>query len=291
MNNKIGFIGTGIMGTGMCRNLLKAGFSVYAWNRSTDKLADLKSEGVHVCSTPSELAGAVDVIMTCLSNYTVLQAVLFGDQGIQTGTIKAHLAIGLETIAPAEALNLSEQLATYGINFIDAPVSGGDKGAKEGTLTVMAGGSTENIEQALPILQAIGKRIFHTGGPGSGQATKAVNQIAVGITVGAMTEAILLAQSLELDVQQTVEILATGAAGSWSLDHYAPRLLAGDLRPGFKAQDMLKDLRIALQEAQQRNLQLPLASAIQGLYSQLCEQGGGELGNHALVQSYTAGRS
>ena len=286
MNKSVGFLGLGIMGNGMCHNLLKHEFPLSVWNRSQDPVDSFKDTPADICTSPAEVAGKSEILMSCLTNYDAVKECLFGESGAFTGEFQTKLYVGLETIAPAEAKELAERLAEISVGYIDAPVSGGDIGAKNGTLTVMAGASQENYEIAFPAFHAIGQRIFHTGEVGSGQATKAVNQVAVSLTIASMTEAILLANGLGLNLEQTIEVISSGAAGSWSLSNYAPRLLDDDLTPGFKAAHMLKDLRIALNAASKSGVSLPSTELVTEMYQKLCETDGDTLGNHALIRAY-----
>lgn len=283
---RVGFIGLGIMGTSMAKNLLKAGFSVSVFNRTPAKTAPLKELGAGVYDSPRKLATDVEVLCLSLTRGDAVQDVLFGDEGAAHTAKRGTLVIDLSTVAPREATSFSKQLLQRDVHFVDAPVTGGDVGAREGTLTIMVGGTVEDFLRAKQVLEVLGKRVVYVGGVGAGQLTKAVNQILVAGSVAAMTEGIAFARAAGLDLEKTLEVVASGAAGSWSLQNYAPRLLRGEYGPGFYAKDMLKDLRIALSEADALNLSLPVSQIIKELYVAFCNGEGKSLGNHALLRLY-----
>ncbi len=283
---QLGFIGTGIMGTGMVQNLMKGGYEVHLWNRTKSKCQALLDNGATWCASPSAMAEEVDCILLCLSNGQVVEEVIFGDEGITQSEGEVRMIIDHSTIAPAQAKGIAKELESMGVSFLDAPVSGGDVGAREGTLTIMVGGKSDVVEEARNIFTWTGQKIFHTGPSGSGQLTKCVNQLVVAVTVSAMTEGLVFAEDAGLDPQKTLDVISSGAAGSWALDNYAPRILAGDLNPGFYAKDMLKDLRIALAEADAQKSTVPVSALVKELYAALCYGGDEELGNHALIRLY-----
>jgi 3-hydroxyisobutyrate dehydrogenase len=283
---KIGFIGLGIMGRSMAKNLLNGGFEVYVYNRNPERIAELLKHGAKACNSPLEMAQHVDTIMMCVTNGEAVEAILFGEEGISQSASEVRYIIDHSTIAPEQAKTFHDNLSTFGITYIDAPVTGGDVGAREGTLTIMVGGREEDYDAIKPILSWVGRKIFHTGDVGSGQLTKCVNQLVIGITVAAMTEGLVFAGQAGLDLEKTMEIISSGAAGSWSISNYAPRLLRGDLNPGFIARDMLKDLRIVQKEADTNGSVLPVLNLVKELYHSLCVSGNSELGNHALIKLY-----
>lgn len=293
MAAKVGFIGLGIIGGAMAQNLLSAGVELHVYNRSPEKARALKQGGAHCWQCPAEVAAHAELLCLCLTDESAVEEVIFGEAGIEQTVRYNSLIIDFSTISPAAARSIAQRLKELKVQYLDAPVSGGDVGARDGTLTVMAGGESEAFERAREVLEIVGRRVVHTGGSGSGQLTKAVNQIVVGLTVAAMTEGLTFAAEAGLDVETTLRTISGGAAGSWTLENYAPRVLRGDLAPGFKARDMLKDLRIAVTEADRLELALPVLELVKSLYTGLCsrERSKGELGNHALIELYRKGLS
>lgn len=283
---RIGFLGLGVMGVSMARNLSKKGFELSVYNRSSEKSRALASEGFLVAASPEALGRGVEALCLCVTDGAAVRELLLGEQGALTGPHEVRLVVDFSTIAPSEAEQISAELASIGVEYLDAPVSGGDVGAREGTLTVMVGGSPSAFAEAKPILEGVGKKIFHLGAAGAGQRTKCVNQIAVAIGVAAMTEAMVFARESGLDVAQVLEVIGSGAAGSWALQNYAPRVLRGELGPGFYAKHMLKDLRIAGREAEGANTSLPVTGLVRELFTALCSGEGANLGNHALIALY-----
>lgn len=283
---QLGFIGTGIMGSGIAHNLLKGGYEVHVWNRTMTKCERLIENGATWCESPAAMAETVDCILLCLSNGEVVEDVIFGEEGIAQSEGEPRMIIDHSTIAPAQAKVFSEELESMGAAYLDAPVSGGDVGAREGTLTIMVGGNEDAFNEAKEIFSWTGQKIVYTGPAGSGQLTKCVNQLVVAINVAAMTEGLVFAEDAGLNLETTLDVISSGAAGSWSLDNYAPRILAGDLNPGFYARDMLKDLRIALGEADEQKSAMPVSALVKELYAALCHGGDEELGNHALIRLY-----
>lgn len=270
----------------MARNLARKGCRVLGYSRSTSKVAATADAGV-ILSEPEELARESSVIIIAVSDGAAVEDVLFGSRGVAHHAARNTLIIDTSTIAPSEAIALHARCSALGLSFVDAPVTGGDTGARNATLTIMCGGEHGAIEHARPVLEKIGKKICHVGAPGSGQRMKAVNQIAVGIGIVAMTESLLFAQNQGIDIYTALDILQGGAAGSWALSNYAPRVLSGDLKPGFDAAHMLKDLRIALAECRE-SLELPGTEKTTQLFQRLVELYPG-LGNHALIKSYSSG--
>jgi 3-hydroxyisobutyrate dehydrogenase len=282
-HHTIGVVGFGVMGSSMARNLIKGGHTVLGASRTLAKVTALVPDGI-VPSTHGEIASRCDTVLLSVQDGASVEEVLFGADGIAPRLASGSLIIDTTTIAPEEAVELAARCVEYGVSFLDAPVSGGDVGARNGTLTIMCGGTEECFERALPILRCLGKKILRMGPSGAGQAMKAVNQIAVGLGIVAMTESLLLAEKLGLDAQVALEVLQGSAAGSWALANYAPRLLAGDLKPGFDAAHMLKDLRIALASGSD-TVSLPGTELATTLFERLVAEHPG-LGNHALKKAY-----
>ncbi|MEY4667427.1 MAG: hypothetical protein RL518_126 [Pseudomonadota bacterium] len=279
----IGVIGFGVMGSGMASNLAKHGHTILGYSRSPEKVRALASIGI-ASSSLDEIARRCDCVLLSVSDGPAVLSLLTGGNGLLGKLKPTTLVIDTTTVAPSEALQVHQEAIAHGISFLDAPVTGGDVGARNGTLTVMCGGTVETYTRALPILEGIGKKVVHVGGPGFGQKMKAVNQVAVALGIVAMTEAIVFSQSQGIDPAFAIETLQGGAAGSWALSHYAPRIFAGDLAPGFSAEHMLKDLRIALSEARAR-CNLPGTELSTELFERLTKLSRG-FGNHALLKIY-----
>lgn len=281
----IGVIGFGVMGQSMARNLAKAGFRIFGYSRTQSKVERLAEEGI-IPTTLQTIAKECSTILLSVTDGAAVGEILFGDNGIVSLLQANDLIIDTSTIAPSEAKELYAQCTTREIRFVDAPVTGGDVGARNGTLTIMCGATEEGMTQARPILEKIGKKIVHVGAPGLGQMMKAVNQIGVALGIVAMTEALLFAEKQGINSSVALDVLQSGAAGSWALSNYAPRVLSGDLKPGFDAAHMLKDLRIALTEVDGL-LNLPGTALTTQLFERLVNNHAG-LGNHALIKAYTS---
>ena len=285
MAEKIGFIGLGIMGRGMARNLLKAGFEVHVWNRTPGRMDELAAEGAVKAADPAGVASRCEIVMICVSDTPDVQAVIFGPRGIIEGAKPGALVIDLSTISPQATRDIASRLQEIGAHTIDAPVSGGSEGAAQGTLTLMVGGGAEDVERAMPFFRAIGKRITHVGDHGAGQMVKLVNQILVVGHAMAMSEALLFAQAGGLDLQKTLEAVSAGAAGSWMLSNRGPQILQRDWRPGFMIDLQQKDVRLVLSAADELGVPALLSSLVFHLYRTLQAEGLGSEGNHALIKA------
>ncbi len=285
MADKIGFIGLGIMGGGMARNLLKAGFEVHVWNRTPGRMEEFAAAGARKASDPADLASRCPIVMMCVSNTPDVQAVIFGPRGVMEGAKPGLLVIDLSTISPQATRDIAAKLEERGMHMIDAPVSGGSEGAAQGTLTLMVGGKEKDVERAMPFFKAIGKRITHVGDHGAGQMVKLVNQILVVGNAMAMSEALLFAQAGGLDLQKTLNAVSAGAAGSWMLTNRGPQILQRDWRPGFTIDLQQKDVRLVLAEADGLGVPALLSSMVFHLYRTLQAAGLGSDGNHALIKA------
>ncbi len=287
MTETVGFIGLGIMGQGMARNLLKAGFDLHVWNRTSSRMDALAAEGAKPALSPADLAARCDIIALCVSDTPDVVAVLTGNDppGVLHGLRPGSLVIDMSTISPHTTRELAAQVAAKGAHMLDAPVSGGSEGAAKGTLSIMIGGEAGQVERARPMLQAMGKTITHVGGQGDGQMVKLVNQILVVGHALAMSEALLFAQAGGLDLRQTLEAVAPGAAGSWMLSNRGPQILARDWRPGFTIDLQQKDVRLVLGAADQLGVPVLATSLVFNLYRTLQADGLGAEGNHALVKA------
>ena len=283
----LGFVGLGIMGSGMARNLLLGGQRLVVWNRTKAKERPLITDGATAAESPAVLAAQCDVMFVCVSDTPDVEEVLFGSDGLAQGAAPGSLIIDLSTIRPSAAIEFAGRLAEeHEVHMLDAPVSGGSEGAVAGTLTIMIGGEADQVERARPFLQLIGKKITHVGGHGHGQMAKMVNQILVVGNAMAMSEALLFGRAGGLDLAKTIEAVAEGAAGSWMLSHRGPQILAGDWSPGFTVDLQQKDLRIALSEAHRLRVPALVTAMASDFYSTLQSRGQGSEGNHALVKAY-----
>ena len=282
---RIGFIGLGIMGRGMTHNLLKAGHDVTVWNRNAARMDEFVAAGAKSASSPAELASRCDVILVCVSDTPDVEQVLFGENGVSAGVKSGALVVDHSTISPQKTVEMAKRLNEQGAAFLDAPVSGGSEGAKNGTLSIMVGGETADVERAMPILQAYGKTITHVGPQGAGQMAKLVNQILVVINQLAASEALLFAQAGGLDLAKIIEAVKGGAAGSWMLANRGPQMIVRDFRPGFTIDLQQKDLRLVLESADEMGVPLLATSLVFQLYRTLQAQGLGGDGNHGLVKA------
>ena len=283
---RIGFIGLGIMGKPMTQNLLKAGYSVVVFNRSQGAIAALVSDGAISATSPKHVAEQVDVTITCLPDSPDVEAVVLGPDGIIEGVRSGTLLIDMSTIAPATSRKLYAALSEKGVQALDAPVSGGDIGAQQGTLSIMVGGDASAFDRALPILQAMGRNIVHIGAAGAGQVTKACNQIVVALTVQAVAEALTLAKKSGVDGAKVRAALLGGFAQSRVLEVHGERMLEGRFEPGFKLELHRKDMHIVLQTGREVNLPLLGSSQVASLMDALIAQGKGGLDNAALISLY-----
>jgi len=285
---RIGFVGLGTMGAAMAANLARAGFAVTAWNRTPGRASELDELGVRRAATPAEVAAGSDVVVVCVSDTPDVESVLFGPDGISGGTSDGSLVIDCSTISPAASRDVAARLRVSGVAMVDAPVSGGSEGAQKATLTIFVGGDASDVERAQPVLAALGKTITHVGPIGSGQAVKAVNQVILAGTYLGVAEGIVLAMKSGLDVEQVVEALGGGAAQSWVLANRSGRMIANDYPLGFKVALHRKDLGIALDLANERGADLPVASLAAELETSLIGDGHADDDMSALARSIRA---
>jgi 3-hydroxyisobutyrate dehydrogenase len=285
MKETIGFVGLGIMGRGMARNILRAGFTLWVWNRTAVHMEPLVEAGAQAGGSPADVAARSDIIITCVSDTPDVEAVVLGPDGIINGAKPGSLLIDCSTISPQVTKQIAGRLAEKDVHMLDAPISGGSEGAANGTLSIMVGGEVVQFERARPVLEAMGKTITHVGGTGAGQTVKLVNQILVVGTMQAVSEALLFAAAGELDLPQTLAAVSGGAAGSWMLSNRGSQVIVRDFRPGFTIDLQQKDLRLVLEAADQMGIPLPGTGLIFQLYRSLQKQGKGSEGNHALVKA------
>ena len=282
---KIGFIGTGVMGRGIINNLLKANYDVVVYNRTKAHAHSVLDNGATWADGPKAIAEAADLVITMVGYPKDVEEQYYGDNGLFAGAHAGQIFVDMTTSTPTLAEQLAVDGEKYGAKVLDAPVSGGDVGAKNGTLTIMAGGDQAAYDSLQPIFDVISKAANRFGVAGRGQHTKMANQIMIAATMLGMSEMMVYAKAADLDVAKVMETLAAGGAQNWSLDNYGPRVLAGDFEPGFYAKHLLKDLRIALDEAAKMELALPATDLAEALYTKLVEQKNlGDEGTQALVK-------
>ena len=280
---KVGYIGLGLMGKSIARNILKAGFPVVVHNRSRAAVEELVAEGAVAANSPREVAAQVDVVFTNLPDTPDVETVALGENGIIEGAHDGLVFIDNSTIQPAAARKIAQALAAKNVFALDAPVSGGDIGARNGTLTIMVGGAVPALQTVMPVLMAMGKTVTHVGDAGAGQVAKAANQIMVAAQMVAMGELLVFAKKAGVDPRKVVEAIKGGAAQCWTLDVKPPRLFDGNRNPGFKAHMQLKDLRIVRETAKEYEIPIPGAQANTELFQQMINLGMGELDNSAVV--------
>lgn len=280
---RLGWIGTGVMGAAMCANLARAGYSLCVHSRTRAKAEPLLDGQATWADTPAELARQSDVIFTMLGFPADVEAVILGADGVLEGCQDGQIMVDMTTSEPSLAQRLAVACGEVGVWSVDAPVSGGDVGARDGTLSIMIGGDSETVARLTPLWQVLGDTWIHQGGPGAGQHTKAVNQILIASTMVGIGEALLYARRAGLDPEAVLESVRSGAAGSWSLSNLVPRILAGDFGPGFYVEHFVKDLNIALAEAGQLGVSARGAELARDNYEVLRDTGRGRLGTQALV--------
>ena len=286
--SRVGFIGLGIMGQHMAAHLLAAGHPLAVYNRSPDKAAALAAKGAVACANPAQVAQQSDVIITVVGYPSDVEQVWLGAEGIIAHARHA-LLIDMTTSSPALAKRLAQESAKAGHQAIDAPVSGGDVGARDAKLSIMVGGEASAFDKALPILQLMGTNIVHMGGAGAGQHTKMSNQIVIASTIMGVCEGLAYAKGAGLDSAALLQCIGGGAAGGFQLNVMGARIAKGDFAPGFFIEHFLKDLGIALAEAENVGIDLPGASLARKLYNEMADKWQGRLGTQALFQLYMAG--
>ena len=279
----IGYIGLGLMGKSIARNILKAGFPLVVHNRSRAVVDELVAEGAKPAASPAEVAGQVDAVFTNLPDTPDVELVVLGEKGILEGAHPGLIWVDNSTIKPATARSISARLAEQGVFSLDAPVSGGDVGARNASLAIMVGGPAEALEKVMPVFQAMGKTVTHVGEVGAGQVAKAANQIMVAAQMVAMGELLIFSQKAGVDPQKVVEAIKGGAAQCWTLDVKPPRLFSGNRTPGFKAYMQAKDLNIILETAREYGIPLPSAAVDAQLYNAMLQNGMGGFDNSAVI--------
>ncbi|ECH4661825.1 NAD(P)-dependent oxidoreductase [Listeria monocytogenes] len=283
---KIGFVGTGVMGSSMAGHLLEAGYEVLVYTRTKTKAEDLLEKGALWIKTPGELANKVDILISMVGYPKDVEELYLGENGFLENLAVGTVAIDMTTSSPALAKKMAEFGREKGIGVLDAPVSGGDIGAKNGTLAIMVGGSEDVFLKVKPIFDILGSSVILQGDAGAGQHTKMVNQIAIASNMIGVTEAIIYAEAAGLNPSSVLDSISGGAAGSWSLANLIPRVLKDDFSPGFFIKHFIKDMGIAILEAKQMGLELPGLTLAEKMYQTLAEQGLSEEGTQALIKYY-----
>lgn len=285
-NGQVGFIGVGTMGREMARNLAQKGYQVTAYDVHPEAVQPLAQFGVRAAGTVAEAAAGADVVITMLPDTPDVEAVIYGEGGLLANPPQGRLIIDMSTIAPGAVRRMHADCAKQGVAFIDGPVSGGPGGAKNGTLSIMAGGDAEAFERATPFFAAMGTTITHVGTSGAGQTVKLCNQLICGINIQAICEAIALGRANGVDLHQLRNVLQGGSAASWMLDKLGTAMITGDAAAGFRIDLMLKDLRLVAQQAQESNVPLPATALVTTQYIDARAHGEGSNGNHALFRVY-----
>lgn len=280
---RVAVVGLGIMGGAMARNLMRARFPVTVYNRTASKMEPFVRDGARAASTPAAAAADCDVVITNVTDTVDVEHVVLGPEGVAAGAREGTIIVDMSTISPEATRRIAQNLEQRGLTLLDAPVTGGDVGARNATLSIMVGGPREAYERCLPVLETLGKSIVYVGESGMGQTVKLVNQVIVALNLLAMAEGLAFAAKSGVDVGLALEAVQRGAAGSWALDHLAPRVLRGDLAPGFMVDLQQKDLRLALETAAAVQLPLPGTGLVQQLLRSVQAYGGGEDGTQALV--------
>ncbi len=282
---KVAFIGLGTMGMPMAMNLLTAGHRLTVHNRSRDRELPLVDAGAQGAASPATAAAEADIVIVCVSDTPDVETVVLGSEGVIAGAQPGTLVIDMSTISPNATRTMAAQLAAQQIAMLDAPVSGGSEGAKNGTLSIMVGGDGDDLAKAMPVLQAMGQTITHVGPIGAGQTTKAINQIVVAGTYWAVAEGLALGLKAELDMEKVVQAVGSGAAGSWAFTHRSDNMLNNTYPLGFRMRLHRKDLLIALEAARELGLPLPMAAYVEQVESGLIAQGFGDEDMSAIARS------
>jgi 3-hydroxyisobutyrate dehydrogenase len=285
MSKRVGFVGLGIMGSPMAENLVKAGHQLSVFNRSArPSVSRLESMGARVAVSPKQVAQECDVIVVMVTDSLDVEQVVLGPSGIIQGVRPGATVIDMSTISPSVTRRVAERLGAVGVAMLDAPVSGGEKGAKEGTLTIMVGGPLKAYDECLPLFMAMGKKVTRMGESGSGQLTKLANQVLVACSMVAVSECMVFARKAGLDQKKVIEALSAGAASSWTLSNLAPRAVDKDYAPGFKVKLLQKDLRLLMSAADELKVSLPNTSLAHQLYNALEADGRSEDGTQRLLE-------
>jgi 3-hydroxyisobutyrate dehydrogenase len=280
---RIGWIGTGVMGRSMCGHLVAAGYQVTLFSRTKEKAKELIDKGAKWAGSPRDVAAASDVVISIVGFPSDVRQVLLGEDGALAGSKSGNIMIDMTTSEPSLAIEIAERAKEKGVVSIDAPVSGGDVGARNATLSIMIGGDANTVAALEPIWKTMGQKWICQGEPGAGQHTKMVNQILIATGMIGVCEALLYGYKAGLNLETVLESVASGAAGSWSLSNYGPRMIAGNFDPGFFVEHFIKDMGIALAEAKRMKLSVPGLALAEQLYVAVAAQGHGRMGTHSLM--------
>ena len=280
---KLGWIGTGVMGRWMCQHLMDLGYDMTVYNRTQSKALPLIEDGATWADSPHDVAAVSDVVFTIVGFPPDVREVYLGDEGILKGTKAGSIIVDMTTTEPSLAQEIYENAKKQEVSSVDAPVSGGDVGAREARLSIMVGGDDTAVQAIMPLFSAMGKNIVHQGGAGAGQHTKMCNQITISGTMIGVCEGLIYGHKAGLDLETMLSSISGGAAACWSLDNLAPRVLKRDFDPGFFVEHFIKDMSIALDEARKMNLSLPGLALVHQLYTAVQAQGHGRLGTQALL--------
>jgi len=280
---RIGWIGTGVMGSSMCAHLLQAGYRMTIHSRTRSKAQPLLDRGVRWAESPRAVAAESDVLFTMVGFPQDVRTVYFGTDGILSGAVAGTILIDMTTTQPSLSREIAVAASAKDLSAIDAPVSGGDVGAKNTTLSIMIGGDTKSVQAVMPLFELLGNKIVHQGGPGTGQQAKLCNQIVIAGTMVGVCESLLYGYKAGLDLNRMLESIRGGAAACWTLDNLAPRILQRNFDPGFFVEHFIKDMGIALEEAARMGLTLPGLALVHQLYQTVHTLGHGRSGTHALI--------
>ncbi len=281
-STRLGWIGTGVMGRGMCGHLIDAGYQMTVFSRTADRARPLLERGASWADSPREVAEAADVVFSIVGFPADVREVILGANGALAGCRSGSILVDMTTSEPSLAIEIARLATERGVHSVDAPVSGGDVGAQEARLSIMIGGEEKVVQALAPCFETMGKTIVRQGGPGAGQHTKMVNQTLVAASMIGVCEALLYAHRADLDLETVLQSVSSGAAGSWSLSNLGPRIIAGNFEPGFLVEHFIKDMGIALDEARRMGVALPGLALVSQLYTALAAQGHARDGTHAL---------
>ncbi len=284
-NPIIGWIGTGVMGQAMCRHVLVGGHDVVVFNRTRDKADTLVAAGAVWCDSPAAVAARADIVFTMVGFPQDVHDVYLGADGVASTIAAGAVAVDMTTTSPSLWCRIAAELSERGVDALDAPVSGGDVGARTARLSIMVGGAEAAVRRVMPLFELMGRQIVHQGPPGAGQHAKMCNQIVIAGTMVGVCESLLYGQRAGLDLATMLESISGGAAACWTLDNLAPRILVGNFDPGFFVEHFIKDMGIALDEAVRMGLKLPGLALVHDLYQQVQAHGHGRCGTHALMKA------
>ncbi|MEC8333765.1 MAG: NAD(P)-dependent oxidoreductase [Verrucomicrobiota bacterium] len=285
-STNIGFVGTGVMGSPMAAHILKEGYKLYVYNRTSTKAQSLIDSGAHLCENPGQVAKNCDVIFAIVGFPQDVESVFLGSDGIVENAKSGAIIVDMTTSRPALAKKIANIAAKKGIQSLDAPVSGGDIGARSGSLSIMVGGERDAYDQIFPLFQLMGENVVYHGPAGSGQHTKMANQIAIASTMLAMCESLTYAKKAGLDPQAVLKSISNGAAGSWTLDNLAPRILREDYEPGFFVKHFIKDMQIAIDSGESMGVDISGLKIAKTKFDQIAEEGFLEKGTQSLIKAY-----